>query len=246
MEEYFYNDERVLTKKGGMLKKYVRRLVGSERLSDLLVYEFMELFVMWIPGAIGFVLRNGLFKLLLKQTGGKDYFSHHITIRGGKKITIGRNVFLDSYVTLDVKDITCRGIEIGDNTYIERFCVITTGVGETGCVKVGSNCSIGPGTAIYGQGGVTIGNNVMIAPQGYIVASSHLFHDIDRPICEQGFIAKGVVVEDDVWLGAGVKVLDGVRIGKGSIIGAGAVVNRDIEPYSIAVGIPARVIKKRK
>jgi galactoside O-acetyltransferase len=78
------------------------------------------------------------------------------------------------------------------------------------------------------------------------VAVNHVFDDLQRPIREQGITAQGIVIEDDVWLGAGVTVVDGVTIGRGSIIGAGAVVTTDIPPYSIAVGIPAKPVKDRR
>ena len=246
MEGSFHADEKILTKKEGLLKKYAMRTVGSQKISDLLLYEFFELFIMWIPGALGFVIRGLLIRYLLGGTGEKNYFSSHITVRGGKRITIGSNVFIDSYVTLDVKDPDAKGIEIGNNTFIERFSVISSGIGDAGYVKIGDNCSVGSSVNIYGHGGVIIGNHVMIASHCCIIASSHVFSDTDIPMFDQGQISKGIVIEDDVWLGAGSKVLDGVRIGRGSIVGAGAVVITDLEPYSIAAGVPAKVIKTRK
>ena len=79
-----------------------------------------------------------------------------------------------------------------------------------------------------------------------IVAVDHVYDDPQRPIREQGITAQGIVIEDDVWLGAGATVVDGVTIGRGSVIGAGAVVTTDMPPYSIAVGIPAKVVKDRR
>ena len=84
-----------------------------------------------------------------------------------------------------------------------------------------------------------IGAHVVIIPY------NHLFEDPSVQIFKQGSSQQGVFIEDDVWIGAHVTVTDGVRIGKGSVIGAGAVVTRDIPPYSVAVGVPARVIKSR-
>ncbi|MBW4645979.1 MAG: acyltransferase [Goleter apudmare HA4340-LM2] len=85
----------------------------------------------------------------------------------------------------------------------------------------------------------------MIAAHSGIYANNHNFADPTIPMSKQGVSRKGIVIEDDCWLGHGVTVLDGVTIGKGSVIGAGAVVNKDIPPFSVAVGIPARVIKSR-
>lgn len=77
------------------------------------------------------------------------------------------------------------------------------------------------------------------------IPANHRFSDISRPIMEQGLICKGIVVGSDVWIGTGAKVLDGVEIGDGAVIGAGSVVTRDIPPYSVAVGVPAKVISYR-
>ena len=79
-----------------------------------------------------------------------------------------------------------------------------------------------------------------------LIASTHIHANINRPIVDQGFTAEGIFIEDDVWLGAGVKVLDGVTIGTGTIVGAGSFVTTDLPAYSIAAGAPALVKKKRK
>ena len=93
---------------------------------------------------------------------------------------------------------------------------------------------------------VTIGRHVMMAADVVILTSNHRFDDVDTPMMLQGYSeARPVVVEDDVWIGQRAIILPGVRIGKGSIIGAGAVVSRSVPPYPIAVGNPARVIRSR-
>jgi acetyltransferase-like isoleucine patch superfamily enzyme len=94
-------------------------------------------------------------------------------------------------------------------------------------------------------GGVTIGNHTRIACHTVIVASNHNFDDVTKNIHEQGVNAKGVVIGNDVWIGAGVRILDGVHIGDHVVIGAGSVVTKDIPENAIAVGVPARVIRKR-
>ncbi|PSN10551.1 hypothetical protein C7293_27655 [filamentous cyanobacterium CCT1] len=86
----------------------------------------------------------------------------------------------------------------------------------------------------------------MIASHCSMYANNHRFDDWTRTINSQPLTAVGITIEDDCWLGTGVRVLDGVTIGRGSVIGAGAVVSRDIPPYSVAVGVPARVIEKPK
>jgi acetyltransferase-like isoleucine patch superfamily enzyme len=111
---------------------------------------------------------------------------------------------------------------------------------------VGENCFFGEYTCIRGQGGVTIGDGVYTGTQVNIAAVNHVFADPNTFIREQGITADGITIEDDVWLGSHVTVVDGVTIGRGSIVGAGAVVTKSIPAYSIAVGVPAKVIGDRR
>lgn len=209
------------------------------RLKELVV----DLVVRWIPAvSFGVVLRRKLYRTILTELGHSFYIQDGAEIIGASKIKIGNNVslrrdvrlncggqrskiYLKSGVTLDRGvDISCSeqtSIELGENTYINSYVCIT------------------------GPGSIKIGNDCLIGPQSTIIASHHNFADSKQKIREQGGINKGIVIEDDCWLGQGVRVIDGVRIGKGSIIGAGAVVNKDIPPYSIAVGVPAKVIRQR-
>lgn len=113
-------------------------------------------------------------------------------------------------------------------------------------VRIGKNCSLRQGVIIDGFAGVTIGNNVRIASYTSLNSSEHDYTDCETPIAQQGFLCGEIVIEDDVWIGNGVNINKGVTIGRGSVIGAGAVVTHDIPPYSIAAGVPCRVIKSRK
>jgi maltose O-acetyltransferase len=113
----------------------------------------------------------------------------------------------------------------------------------------GQNISIGYGVQInenvFIQGG-KIGNFVMIAPNVSILSSSHKFDTIDIPMALQGKIeGKYVVIQDDVWIGRNVVIMPGITVGKGAIIGAGAIVTKDIPPYTICAGVPAKIISYR-
>lgn len=111
-------------------------------------------------------------------------------------------------------------------------------------LKIGNYSGIGKDT--YVPGGVTIGKYCMLGPEIVFYTQNHNFSRTDIPMCQQGFGSfKPITIEDDCWLGRRVIILPGVTIGHGSIIGAGAVVSKDIPPYSVAVGNPARVIKSR-
>jgi acetyltransferase-like isoleucine patch superfamily enzyme len=138
-------------------------------------------------------------------------------------------------------------IEIGADTQV------ALGAAVQGNVRIGDHSSVQAYTSLVGygkpddpSGRITIGSGVRIAPYVFIIAANHRFEDPDRPIYQQGLANAPVTIEDDVWIGARVTVTAGVTIGRGSVIGAGAVVTRDIPPYSIAVGVPAKVVKSRK
>src|SRR5690606_20352628 len=113
-------------------------------------------------------------------------------------------------------------------------------------IAVGKNCFFGEYTCIRGQAGVRIGDGVYTGTQVNIAAVNHVYADPDKYIKDQGITAEGITIEDDVWLGSNVTVVDGVTIGMGSVVGAGAVVTKSLPPYSIAVGVPAKVVKDRR
>ncbi len=134
-------------------------------------------------------------------------------------------------------------MDIGDDCLIHRNTVVRA-VG--GSVKIGRGTSIQHFTSVYGLGNTTIGDNVLIASHCAIAVAQHNFGDGSVPIANQGTTDADTVIESNVWLGAHVVVFAGVTIGQGSVIGAGAVVNRNIPPGSIAVGVPAKVLRKRE
>ena len=112
-------------------------------------------------------------------------------------------------------------------------------------MRLGDRSDIGMDALVIGS--VEIGCDVMMGPRCILLSSSHEVGSIDMPMNRQGFKPdRTIVIEDDVWLGAGVTVLPGRRIGRGSIIGAGSVVASDVPPWSIAVGNPARVVRDRR
>lgn len=133
-------------------------------------------------------------------------------------------------------------ITIGENCHISRYGHILSCGGD---IIIGDNSTVNPFAMVYGQGGVKIGSGVRIATQSTILPSNHIFVRKDIMIFEQGLSKRGIVIEDDVWIGAGVKILDGVIIRKGCVIGANAVVNKSTESYGIYVGTPAHLIRKR-
>jgi acetyltransferase-like isoleucine patch superfamily enzyme len=163
-------------------------------------------------------------------------------LKGRKRISIGEQTKVGAHCRLNV-DTEKGFIKIGARCLISPFAMLMTYGGD---IEIGNDCSINPFCVLYGHGGLKIGNGVRIACGTVIIPSNHNFGDTEVPIHKQGVSSEGITIEDDVWLGANVTILDGVTVGRGSIAAAGAVVTQHVEPFSIVGGVPARLIKKRK
>lgn len=148
----------------------------------------------------------------------------------------------------DIED-SIRGskIIIEAGVSIDSFVKIKP-VGGSEDVFIGENTHINSGTVIYSGNGVKIGRRVLIAANCTLAPVNHEFHSINRPIMEQGFMPSkgGILIEDDVWIGANSVILDGSVIRKGAVIGAGSVVAGELEAYGVYAGNPLRLIKRRE
>jgi len=178
----------------------------------------------------------------IRRCGENVYISPRARITGANRIRIGKDSGVQEYAELIV-ELPTGWIEIGKGSYIFPYSQLRT---FEGWIRIGDNCTVNRLSILYGNGGLEIGSHVRISPNVTVLAQNHVFGDPNILIHEQGMSGFGIKIGDDVWIGAGAIILDGVTIGKGSVIGAGAVVTKDIPPYSVAVGIPARVIKKRE
>lgn len=134
-------------------------------------------------------------------------------------------------------------VVVGSNTSLDVGVVLRA---YGGIIDIGSNCSVNAySVLIGGEQGLVIGDGVRIAPHASIVASNHVVEDVSKYMHLQGISSKGIIIENDVWIGAGAKILDGVVVSKGTIVAAGAVVTKSTLRYSIVAGVPARVISLR-
>lgn len=167
----------------------------------------------------------------------------HATLLG-KRILLGEHaaIYDFAYLQVGLVDPEHEYIRIGNGSSILPYAQVHS---WGGFVDIAEGCSINAYTILYGTGGIRVGSGVRIAAQTVVVASSHRFDAPDVPIREQGITAEGIVIEDDVWIGAGCRILDGVRIGRGAVVAAGAVVTRSVAPLDIVGGVPAKVIGQR-
>lgn len=172
------------------------------------------------------VFRNLMLKI---RYGNKIKFqSWSVRIKGGFELT--------QFFGGDLRVVFENDVSIEKDVWIKGSAT----------VHVSAGAIIGRRAVIGCNEGVRIGKNVLIAENVTIRDTDHNFSDPNTPIKDQGITTKPVVIDDDVWIGYGVVVTKGVTVGKGSIVGANSVVTKDIPPYSIAVGVPARVIRERK
>ncbi len=222
------------------LRLYIRRQAASP--ARYLWEQTITTCFGWVPGLVGIVLRALCYRLVLHMEGIAA-IEAGVRLRFAGNIRLGRNVYLDEGVYLHACP---NGIELGAGTFVMHHAELHVynfrRLPQAG-IRIGRDSLIGEFSVIRGQGGVTIGDRVYFAPLVQVLAVNHVFDDPTRPFVEQGITARGVVIEDDVWVGAGAMVLDGVHIGKGAVIAAGAVVAEDVPPHTLVAGVPARVVR---
>lgn len=222
------------------LALYIRRQASSP--FRYLLEQLFFLLLGWIPTALGIGIRAVLYRLLM-QMNGIAAIENNVRICYADSIRLGRNVYLDQGVYLHASP---NGIQIGDNSFVMHGSVLHVYNFRNlphAFIQIGANSLIGEMNVLRGQGGITIGDRVYTAPLVQMLAVNHVFNDPSVPMVDQGITADGIVVEDDVWIGAGAIVTDGVRIGRGAVVAAGAVVTGDVPPYTVVGGVPAKVLR---
>jgi acetyltransferase-like isoleucine patch superfamily enzyme len=223
------------------LSLYLDRQASS--LPRYILEQFVYLLFSWIPTVVGIGLR-GVFYRLIMRMDGVAAIEKGVRLRFADQIRLGHGVYIDEGVYLHACP---KGIEIGSGTIVMHGAVLHVynfrNMSQSG-IKIGKDSLIGEYSVIRGQGGVQIGDRVYTSPFTQIIAVNHVFDDPHRPFVEQGITAEGIVIEDDVWLGAGAVITDGVRVGRGAVVAAGAVVTKDVSPHTVVGGVPAKLIKK--
>jgi acetyltransferase-like isoleucine patch superfamily enzyme len=215
------------------LRKYQEFYLEGSGLGTLLKFELLTMFVCPLPGAVGLLLRKRLYPCLFKSVGAGVLWGRNIALRNPRHVAIGDRVAVDDDCMLDARGAGNEGIDIGNDVLIARDTIIQS---KASWIKIGNRCVIGSQCQLTSVGGILLGESVQVGGQCYIGGGRYKTDSREVPIMDQGLYSEGpVVIGDDVWLGAGSIVLDGVRIGKGSVVGAGAIVREDLPEYTVAV-----------
>ena len=224
------------------LDKYARLVVGRAGWLALLKHEAITLVSQAVPGALGLVLRKLLYPRLLGACGRNVVFGQNVVLRHPGKIRIGDNVVVDDNCLLDAKGDGNSGIAIGSGVFVGRNTILSC---KNGDISLGDRANIGFNCEIFSASRVTLGADALLAAYCYVIGGDHDYADVSKPVIAQGRQSKGVSIGEGVWMGAGAKILDGVRVGGHAIIGAGAVVRVDVPEYAVAAGRPARIVGMR-
>jgi acetyltransferase-like isoleucine patch superfamily enzyme len=240
--ETFLIQSKLFEEGKSQLEKYQDLVIGQRGLFNLIRYEAIIVLSSWVPGALGLILRSKLYPFLLGKVGKGVIFGRNVVLRHPHKIRLGDNCVIDDNCVLDAKGTDNRGILVGNGIFLGRNTILCC---KDGDIYIDDNVVIGFNCEVFSANFVKLGKNIQIAAYSYLNGGSHSFDRTDVPVKEQERSGKGITVQDNVWLGANVKVLDGVVIGKDAIVGAGAVVTGDVPSFSVAAGVPAKVVKHR-
>ena len=187
------------------------------------------------------------YRLFMKRVKGLFLVGKKVQITHGRHISCGRNVKFEDFS--EIHGLCSDGLVFGDNVTISRGVMIRPSSyygGDLGSgLTMGDHSSIGPYGYIGCSGKITIGSNVMFGPKCSLFAENHVFSDTESTIKSQGVKQKGIIIEDDCWIGSNVVILDGVTVGKGSVIGAGTLVTKDVPPGSIVMDKRNKVVEQR-
>jgi acetyltransferase-like isoleucine patch superfamily enzyme len=209
--------------------------------------KFLDL--IWVLKNLVCSFFRGFFKkIFFKKSKGIVLVGKHVKLLNPWHISSAGNLIVEDYA--EIQGLSEDGLKFGKNVSIGKYAMIRPSdyygrnIGKG--LVVGDNSNIGAHAYVGCSGKITIGNNVMISPRVSFYAENHVYSDLTRPMKTQGVEKGEISVGDDCWIASNSIILSNVKIGKGVIVAAGSVVNKDIPDYAIVGGVPAKIIKYRK
>src|SRR4029079_7562580 len=242
MTDIMRAQDQLFDRRTSAREKYAALVVGRPGFSALVKHELITLMAQNTPGALGLVLRKTLYPSLLGGCGRNVVFGQNVVLRHPHKVRIGDDVVIDDNCLIDAKGGGNRGITIGNGVFIGRNTILSC---KDGDIDIEDRANIGFNSEVFSASSVRVGSDTLIAAYCYIIGGDHDFSDPSQPVLAQSRRSRGVIVGTGAWLVARAMVLDGVSMGDGAVIGAGAVVREAVPARAIAVGVPARVVGQR-
>jgi galactoside O-acetyltransferase len=228
------------------LRRYQEVIVGSSSYFDLIYFEWCS-WLTYLPGALGLALRKLFWPKLFASCGRGVMFGSGVILRQPRRIRLGERVVVSDGCILDGRcDPAEDAIVLGDNVMLSNNVMLSS---KNGRIRIGNDVGINAQAVIQSTNNcpVRIGNDCILG-QGCLIigGGSYDVSDPDTLIRTSIIIDDGgVLLEDNVWLGARVTVLGGVTVARSSVVAAGAVVTRSLPPYSVSMGVPAKVVRLR-
>jgi acetyltransferase-like isoleucine patch superfamily enzyme len=226
----------------GNVLRYMERVSGRRTLLPYLWQGLVLTALTWVPTVAGSLLRGFAYRAVLDGAGPGCFIEQDVRWYVPRRIRLGRRVMVGEGCFLDAHSMTGR-ITLDDDVWLSRGCYVVAY--HNAAVQIAAQAYIGHRCLLYGHGGIQVGRDVLMANDVQLICGNHTYARRDVPIRAQPTMEEPIVIEDDVWLGASAIVLGGVTVGRGSVVGAGSVVTRDLPPYSIARGVPAQVVGVR-
>jgi acetyltransferase-like isoleucine patch superfamily enzyme len=215
---------------------------------DLALRERSPRVLLQTMGKVAPMVMRGLWhRIWLKRSGGLLLVGRGVALRNPQHVTVGRSCVLED--GSEIQGLSRQGIILGDHVTVGSMAMIRPSgyyrrtIGEG--MSIGDHSNIGPYCYIGCSGHIRIGSHVLMGARVSMHAENHNIDRVDVPIDAQGVTREDIVIEDDCWLGGGATILAGVHVGRGAVVAAGAVVTRDVPPYTVVAGMPARVVRRR-
>jgi len=225
----------------GKVREYVARVSGPGEFGKFLLQGLIFSFLSCFPTVLGVLLRGCFYRLVVGRMGSGCFLEKNIRFFRPARFFLGNRVFIGESCFFDVGG---RGekIEVGDDSHLARLVTART---QFGRISIGTRVNVGAGSFLYAYGDIIVGDDCLIANGVELISGDHSSSDPARPMRLQGREPSRIEIGADCWLGTRSVILGGVHIGRGCIVGAGAVVTGDLPPYSVAAGVPARVLRRR-
>jgi galactoside O-acetyltransferase len=227
---------------GQNFRRYVVRVTGERSLRRWAWQGTILTLFGGLPTVFGSVIRGRTHRTVLGSMGRGCFVEKGVRWQVPSRVFLGQRVMVGERCFIDAHSLSGR-IELMDDVWLSRDSYLVAG--RDAEIVVEANAYIGHRCLFYGHGGIHLGRDALLANDVQLICGNHTYAHRDIPIRAQPTEERPIVIEDDVWLGASAIVLGGVTIGEGSVVGAGAVVTRDLPPYSIARGVPAQIVGER-